>query len=116
MRRIMWVGVALLVMVAILGYGLYTLRSIKEANRRSREKNAGKQEAITIIATEAPTSVWDKLHAENESETPAEGGQDTAPQNSESVQEREGFVEVQPQNADSVQAQPATAPVSIVIE
>jgi len=85
MRRIMWIGVALVIMVAILGYGWLTMKNIDEVNKRRREKNAGKTEAVIIIATEPTTTVWDRIHAEKESQNA--NGQNTASAMPEAAQE-----------------------------
>ena len=61
MKRLVWISVAMLVMVGILGYGLYTMRHIEEVNQRRREQNAGSEAAFRIVATTATTSIWDKL-------------------------------------------------------
>ena len=62
MRRIVWIGAALLIMVGIFGYAMFTMRGIEQVNQERREKNAG-QEIVNdmIAATTATTSVWDRL-------------------------------------------------------
>ena len=112
MRRIMWVGVALLIMVAILGYGLYTLKNISEANKRHREKEAGKQDAIVIVSTEVPTTIWDKIHADSEAAS-AEQNSNAATPDAASTDEAAEPVDSQPDAEPAEQPAPETIIVSI---
>lgn len=66
MRRIVWVAVTILVMLGIMGFGLYTLNHIDEVNKKRREKEAGEKFASTIVMTTATTSIWDKVRASQE--------------------------------------------------
>ncbi|MBR7039195.1 MAG: hypothetical protein IKI21_08090 [Oscillospiraceae bacterium] len=79
MKRIVWAAVAILICMAILGYGMYTLRHISEVNRRRRESNAGKIEASQIVMTTATTSVWDYLRAQETTTYTGETGEDGLP-------------------------------------
>ena len=79
MKRIVWAAVAILICMAILGYGLYTLRHISEVNQRRRESDAGKIEASQIVMTTATTSVWDYLRAQETTVGTGETGEDGAP-------------------------------------
>jgi hypothetical protein len=63
MRRIVWISVALLIMVGIMGYAMFTMRNIEEVNKRRHEQDAGKDVAVIIAATTETTSVWDALRA-----------------------------------------------------
>ncbi len=63
MRRLVWISVALLIMVGIMGYALFTMRNIENVNKRRHEQNAGTDLAAKIVATTETTSIWDKLRA-----------------------------------------------------
>lgn len=85
MRRIVWISVALLIMVGIMGYALFTMRNIEKVNKRRHDEDAGKDAAIVIAATTATTSIWDALRAtetttatgsETSADAPAEPTQD----------------------------------------
>ena len=73
MKRIVWVAVAILIMIGILGYGLFTLRHIEEVNQKRREKQAGEKFAATVMMTTATTSIWDKVR-EGQETTSTETG------------------------------------------
>lgn len=78
MKRIVWIAVTVLIMLAILGFGLHTLNNIDEVNKRRREKEAGQNMAPLIAMTTATTSIWDKLRetTETATETDTEETQD----------------------------------------
>ena len=85
MKRIVWAAVAILICMAILGYGLYTLRHISEVNQRRRESNAGKIEASQIVMTTATTSVWDYLRAQETTVGTGETGEGAPVEGSEPI-------------------------------
>ncbi|MBR3630729.1 MAG: hypothetical protein IKN55_09740 [Oscillospiraceae bacterium] len=61
MKRIVWVGVALLIMVFILGMGLHTLNDIDRKNREYRERREGEAVASRIAIIPETTTVYDRL-------------------------------------------------------
>ncbi len=67
MKRVIWVGVTLLIMIAIMGFGLHTLNHISDVNQQRREKEEGEALASQFIGTEAPTTnVWQAIRKEQE--------------------------------------------------
>ena len=67
MKRVIWVGVTLLIMIAIMGFGLHTLNHISDVNQQRREKEEGEALASQFIGTEAPTTnVWQAIRQEQE--------------------------------------------------
>jgi hypothetical protein len=66
MKRIIWIAVALLIMILILGFGLHTLNRISDVNRQRREKDAGEEFAAKVVMTTATTSIWDKVRTTTE--------------------------------------------------
>lgn len=75
MKRIVWIAAALLVMIGIMSYGMYTMRHISQVNQQRREQEAAKDYAAKIVLTTETTDIWDKLRptetesGEGESET-----------------------------------------------
>lgn len=61
MRRLVWIAAALLIMVGIMGYALFSMRHIKQVNQQRHEREAGNDIAVQIIATTETTSIWDRL-------------------------------------------------------
>ena len=41
MKRMVWIAVAMLIMIGIMGFGLHTLNRITEVNKERREKDKG---------------------------------------------------------------------------
>ena len=67
MKRVIWVGVTLLIMIAIMGFGLHTLNHISDVNQQRREKEEGEALASQFIGTEVPTTnVWQAIRQEQE--------------------------------------------------
>lgn len=89
MKRIVFFGVAILIMVIIMGWVLHSMMHIDEINQERREKDKGEALASQIIATTATTSIWDALR-------PAETTTTTA--------------QVYSENQQNPDEQPATAP------
>ena len=69
MKRMVWIAVAILVMIGILGYGLHTLNRIDQVNKERREKEAGEEFAAQISVTTETQSVWDKVRSSQETTT-----------------------------------------------
>ena len=67
MKRVIWVGVTLLIMIAIMGFGLHTLNHISDVNQQRREKEEGEALASQFIGTGSPTTnVWQAIRQEQE--------------------------------------------------
>ena len=66
MKRIVWVGVTILIMICIMGFGLHTLNHIDDVNQARREKERGEDIAYQIVMTTATTSIWERLRATTE--------------------------------------------------
>ena len=73
MKRLVWISVAMLICIAILGYGLYTMRHIEEINQRRRQQDAGSEIAMHIASTIATTDIWDRLRQTETSVTTETG-------------------------------------------
>ncbi len=71
MKRMIWVAVAMLIMIGIMGFGLHTLNKITEVNKERREKDKGEAIVARILETTATTSVWDKLRAKQNAQNEA---------------------------------------------
>ena len=71
MKRMIWIAVALLVMIAIMGFGLHTLNRITEVNKERREKDKGEAFVAKILETTVATNVWDKLRAKQDANATA---------------------------------------------
>ncbi len=63
MKRMVWIAATLLIMIAILGFGLHTLNDIDKKNKEYREQKEGQAVASMIAVIPATTSVWDRLRA-----------------------------------------------------
>jgi hypothetical protein len=74
MQRIVWIGAALLIIVAIMSYATFVMKDIERVNEERRQKDAAKDIAVQIAATTATTSVWDLLRATET--TTGESGQE----------------------------------------
>lgn len=98
MKRIVFFGVAILIMVIIMAWVLHQMAHIDEINQEYREKEKGAALASQIVITTETTSIWDALR-------PAETAAATAEVYSENQQNPE-FSET-PENPEE---QPATAP------
>ena len=61
MKRIVWIGVALLIMVLIMAFGLYTLNGIDRKNKEYRERKEGEAFASQVAVVHQTTSIYDKL-------------------------------------------------------
>ncbi len=68
MKRMIWAAVAMIIMVAIMGFGLHSLNRITEVNKQRREKDKGEAFVAKILETTVTTSVWDKLRAKQDAE------------------------------------------------
>ena len=66
MKRMVWIAVAMLVMIGIMGFGLHSLNRITEVNKERRQKDKGEAFVAKILETTTTTSVWDKLRAKQE--------------------------------------------------
>ncbi len=75
MKRMIWVAVAMLIMIGMMGFGLHSLNRITEVNKQRREKDKGEAFVAKILETTVTTSVWDKLRAKQDakSSAPADG-------------------------------------------
>lgn len=76
MKRMIWIAVALLVMIIIMGIGLHTLNHITEVNKERREKDKGEAIVAKILETTATTSIWDKLRAKQDAQNQATQAQE----------------------------------------
>ena len=124
MRRLVWIGAALLIMVAIFGYAMFTMRNIEAVNQRRREKDAGNDVVAQIVATTATTNIWDMLRPTETETVSTESVGDTDdpnrmheainPNATESPEEE--FSETDIVFEESEAPSEKTAPLSIVIE
>ena len=70
MKRMIWIAIAGLLMIGILGYGMHTMKHIQEVNRQHREKEKGEKFASQILMTTETTSIWDKVRVSQETTQP----------------------------------------------
>lgn len=68
MKRIVFVAVGILIMLAIMGFTLHSMTKIDEMNQKRREQKEGEALASRLVTTVATTSVWDALRT-TETET-----------------------------------------------
>lgn len=95
MKRIVWIAVAILIMLGIMGYGLHTLNSITEVNKRRHEKEQGEQLASQFAISTTTISIWERLK------------QTTAPQDNPPQENPGGDAPTQPSPDDEVSTTPA---------
>ena len=95
MKRIVFFGVAILIVVIILAWVLYSMAHIDEINQKYREKEKGAALASQMIVVTETTSIWDALR-------PVETATSTVQANSENQQN--------PEISENPEEQPATAP------
>ncbi|MBR2086419.1 MAG: hypothetical protein IJ906_04685 [Oscillospiraceae bacterium] len=124
MRRLVWIGAALLIMVGIFGYAMFTMRNIEQVNQRRREKDAGKDIVAQIVATTETTNIWEMLRSTETEAVSAETEQVTddpnrmreaiIPHATESPEEESS--EESTDSADSEATSEETDPTLIVIE
>ena len=70
MKQIVFFGVAILIVLVIIGWMLHSMAHVDEINQKRREQEQGEALASRIITTTATTSIWDVLR---QSETVATG-------------------------------------------
>lgn len=92
MKRIVFFGVAILIVVIILAWVLYSMAHIDEINQKYREKEKGAALASQMVITTETTSIWDALRATETTAAASENDSDTQ------------------QNPENPEEQPATAP------
>ncbi len=69
MKRIVWIAVTILIMIAIMGFGLHTLNQISEVNQQRHEKEAGEEFAAKVVMVTETTSIWEKVRENQEKTT-----------------------------------------------
>lgn len=69
MKRIVWVSVAILIMICILGLGLHSIKQIERTNQERREREAGEQFASQVAIVTETTNIWDRVRSQNETTT-----------------------------------------------
>ncbi|MBR4320192.1 MAG: hypothetical protein IKP69_09145 [Oscillospiraceae bacterium] len=89
MKRIVFFGAAILVMVIIIAWVLHSMTHIDEINQERREKEKGAALASQMVITTETTSIWDVLRS---TETTGVSGENN------------------PENQQNPEEQPATAP------
>ena len=98
MKRIVFFGVAILIMVIIIAWVLHSMAHIDEINQQRREKDKGVALASQIVITPETTNIWDALRATEMAATTVQA-----------------YSENQ-QNSENPEEQPATAPDAEVPE
>lgn len=81
MKRIVWVAVTILIMIAIMGVGLHTLNRIEDANQQRREQKAGEDFASKITVETETTSIWEKVRASQDAATETPAGESATDEN-----------------------------------
>lgn len=75
MKRIVFVAVGILIMLAIMGYTLHSMSHIDEINEKRREQQKGEALASRLVTTAVTTSIWDSLRTtETAAENPGNPG------------------------------------------
>lgn len=73
MKRIVFVAVGILIMLAIMGFTLHSMSHIDELNQKHRDQQKGEALASRMVTTAVTTSIWDSLRpTETEAVTPEE--------------------------------------------
>ncbi len=93
MKRIVFAGVGILIMLVIIFWTLHSITHIDEINQKRRDKNQGEALASRIIETTATTSIWDSLR-------PTESGTDTSENSDESGENQQETLNGEQQAAD----------------
>ncbi len=83
MKQIVFFGVAILIVLVIIGWMLHSMAHVDEINQKRREQEQGEALASRIITTTATTSIWDVLRQSEtvvagtgtEGSIPAESGE-----------------------------------------
>ena len=124
MRRLVWIGAALLIMVGIFGYAMFTMRNIEQVNQQRREKDAGNDVVAQIVATTETTNIWDMLRptetetgeteAVGDTENPDSMKRAVNPDETETTEEE--FSETDTVFEESEAPSEETEPLSIVIQ
>ena len=108
MKRMVWVAVAMLIMIGIMGFGLHSLNRITEVNKERREKDKGEAIVVKVLQTTAATDIWDKLRAKQDAEQAEQSAnqatENANQENSSQLDENGNPVVVQDDDAENADA------------
>lgn len=68
MKRIVWVAATILIMICIMGYGIFSMKQIEKVNQERREKESAKQAVSQIVLVTETTNVYDRYRSTEDSQ------------------------------------------------